>query len=91
MSCRHWRNCGIRNGGCCDLHGAISFGCCLECPDSTEIGWVKSRLRKARVGDKVEAAINRIPGIEKHPCKSQDGSLRKGSPCSRIKAALNGI
>jgi len=95
MSCPLWSPIeGLEKGGFCAHHKAsVSPGTCAHCQiqNGQPPSPIKAILRKARIGDKVEAAINHLPGIEKHPCKSQDGSLRKGSPCARIKAALNGL
>jgi hypothetical protein len=77
ITCKHWKKCGVKHGGCCDLHGAVSFGVCNRCPDSTEIGWTKKFLRIHRPGDSVEK-MTKAFGLK--PCDK----------CKKRKAYLNG-
>jgi len=46
MTCKHWTDCGARDGGRCGLKRAtVSFGVCQTCPDSTKIGWVSELVK----------------------------------------------
>lgn len=62
-SCRHWRDCGIRGGGCCALArygGKPSWGTCAKCRDRSFRGlgdvlaWLLSKLWITRVVERVK-------------------------------------
>lgn len=46
-------------------------------------------VAKKGLGDLVERAVKPIAKAFKHPCLQPDDTLRPGSPCAKIKAALN--
>jgi hypothetical protein len=90
MNCKHWKECGLKSGGCCDLHGSVSFGVCSVCPDLTDLKWLDKYKRKHKLGDKAEALIGKIPGVKKLPCYDKNGKLRPESPCGKRKKDWNG-
>jgi hypothetical protein len=42
-----------------------------------------------RLGDKVAAAIAKIPGIKKLPCYDETGKLKPETPCGKARQRLN--
>jgi hypothetical protein len=45
--------------------------------------------RRRGLGDMVERAVKPFAKAIRHPCLQPDDTLRPGSPCAKIKAALN--
>lgn len=44
---------------------------------------------KRGLGDRVERAVKPFAKAIRHPCLQPDDTLRPGSPCDKIKRALN--
>ena len=41
IDCKHWKDCGVRHGGCCTAGlygGQPSFGICMSCSNRTPVG-----------------------------------------------------
>lgn len=49
---------------------------------------MKAKLKRL-LGDRIEHAVGKIPGIKKLPCYDRTGRLRHDSGCGRMKTDLN--
>ena len=90
MKCEHWKECGVIGGGCCDLHGAISFGVCCQCPDDTTAGAWKAFLREHKIGTRLAMGLSKIPGVKNLPCYDKEGNLKPESGCGGRRRLLDG-
>ena len=77
VKCKHWRECGVKNGGCCDVNEYVrpSFGVCLlACGKNTDKPSEKKAkkmlgIKRSRgLGDTVKKAIDKITRGKVKPC-----------------------
>ena len=82
IDCEHWRDCGIRGGGCCgiDEYERPSVGVCLHvCQKHTNKRHEDTNKPSRGLGDTVAKAIKRATGGKVKPCGG----------CKKRQAALN--
>lgn len=51
--------------------------------------FITERRRRIALGDKIERFVKPFAKAIHHPCLQPDDTLRPGSPCDKIKRALN--
>ena len=75
IDCEHWRDCGVRGGGCCEIdeYERPSLGVCLNMCE-------KNTNKPSRgLGDTVARVIKKATGGKVKPCGG----------CKKRQAALN--
>ena len=69
LTCEHWSECGIKNGGCCKINKfgkTISFGVCLDiCKNNTEDKKVQNKRQTLRrtVSKKIQNEMELVNGL----------------------------
>jgi 5-methylcytosine-specific restriction endonuclease McrA len=77
MDCKHWRDCGVSGGGCCNIEAyhRPSFGVCRICEQHS--GGSKG------LGDTIKRAIDKVTLGKVKPCggcKKRQEALNKLLP-----------
>jgi len=91
MSCKHWKDCGVTNGGCCNInyYERPSLGVCRICDKNTDPPKDVPRIKKQKVkkskglGDTVKKIIDTVTRGKVKPCggcKKRQEALNKLMP-----------
>jgi len=88
IKCKHWKDCGIKNGGCCSIdkyerpsHGVCLLSCDVNTSKPTKKESLKLlKLKKSKgLGDTVKKIID----------KATRGKVKPCGGCKKRQEALN--